>query len=271
MIEDEFGKKIFNMMDKYCHMVEKSLDNRWNLMPVEIFESEVYAVIGGLLSRQATMSIELAKNPGIWNGHIAPLVLRSMVDTHITLAWILTKDYKKRAKQFIDYGLGQEKKLIEHLKTEDDADLEVQDLISKKEQWLESQKYAFLTDVDVGQWSGKNTRQMAKETDLESLYKFAYEPFSAASHSMWQHISTYNLVRCQNPLHKDHLVPKIISIPLDDDYVFKSSKYLSKSFSVVDNKFSIKIADKLPVDWYEEEYNDIVEELNRKIEAGESE
>jgi hypothetical protein len=28
---------------------------------------------------------------------------------------------------------------------------------------------------------------------------------------------------------------------------------------------------KLPIDWYEEEYNDIVEELNRKIEAGESE
>jgi len=265
MVEDEYYKMIVNIMDKYCHMVEKSLDARWNLMPVEIFDSEVYAVIGGLLSRQATMSIKLAKNPGIWNGHIAPLILRSMVDTHITLAWILVKDYKKRAKQFIDYGLGQEKKLIEHLKNEESTDPKLKEIISIKEKWLESQKYSFLTEVNLGQWSEKNTREMAKETDLEGLYKFAYEPFSAVSHSMWQHISTHNLIQCRNPLHKGHLVPEIISFPLDEDYVYKSSKYLSKSFSVVDKKFDIKTVDSLPIDWYEEEYNCMIEELNRGL------
>ena len=52
----------------------------------------------------------------MWTAHIAPVILRAMVDTHITLAWIL-KDPPERSRRFIFYGLGQVKLDIEHRKS----------------------------------------------------------------------------------------------------------------------------------------------------------
>ena len=77
---------------------------------------------------------------------------------------------------------------------------------------------------------------------------------------MWQHISLYNLKECQNPLHKFHRVPTIANVPLNEDYVFRSAKYISKVFMEVDEKFTLKIDSKLPVDWYLENINKLDDE-----------
>ena len=55
----------------------------------------------------------------------------------------MVEDFKTRAKQYINYGLGQEKKLIDHLKNESDENEDLEELIRIKEKWLETQKYAF--------------------------------------------------------------------------------------------------------------------------------
>ena len=262
MTDQEYTKKITQFMKSYREFVLKSLDTRWDKIPLELYDAEVYEVIGGILARQTTLSIQLAQNPMIWNPHIAPLILRSMIDAHITLAWILFDDFKQRAKQYILYGLGQEKKLVEHMKNESEEDDDWYELIKIKEKWIEMQRYPFLTEVNLGSWSGTNTRVMAKEVDCESLYKFAYEPFSAVSHNMWQHISIFNLKQCKNPLHKYHKVPAIRNVPLSEDYVFRSSKYLSKSFEVLDKKFEFSIDMPLPVDWYLENIEKVYDEDN---------
>ena len=260
MTKKEYSQKLIKIMQNYCEFVLSTLDERWNKLPIELSDSEGFEVIGGLMARQATLTIQLAENPGIWNGHIAPLILRSMTDAHITLAWILSGDFQERSKQYILYGLGQEKKLIEHLKNEADTD---DSFIELKEKWLESQRYPFLTEVNLGSWSGTNTRKMAQEADCETLYKFAYEPFSSVAHNMWQHISLYNLKECQNPLHKFHRVPTIAKVPLDEDYVFRSAKYLSKAFKVVDEKFKLKIETKSPMDWYVEQLDELELEYSK--------
>lgn len=250
MTNQEYSKKITEFMQSYCEVVRKALDERWDKLPLKLYDSEVYEVIGGLLARQSTLSIQLAENPMIWNPHIAPLILRSMTDAHITIAWILANNFEERAKQYILYGLGQEKKLIEHYKNESEDDESLEEFINFKEKWIEEQRYPFLTEVNLGNWSGSNTRKMAIEADCESLYKFAYEPFSAVAHNMWQHISMFNLKKCKNPLHKHHRVPIIPDIALDEDYVYRSSKYISKSFASVDKKFSLDIETSMPDEWY---------------------
>jgi len=262
MTDQEYTMKIMQFMESYCEVVRLNLDDRWEKIPIQLCDSEVYEAIGGLLARQATLSIQLAQNPMIWNPHIAPLILRSMTDAHITLAWILSDDFEKRAKQYILYGLGQEKKLVEHMKNEAEEDADMQSLIKMKEKWIEAQRYPFLTEVNLGSWSGSNTRVMAQEADCESLYKFAYEPFSAVAHNMWQHVSVFNLEKCTNPLHKYHKVPAIHDVPLSEDYVFRSSKYLSKSFEAFDKKFELSIDIQLPIDWYLENIETVYDEDN---------
>lgn len=264
--EKKWREEVMSLMRRYCDIVGAGLSERWARMDVEIYDSETYEVIGGLLSRQATLTTELASAPMIWSGHVGPLILRCMTDAHITLAWIL-RDPKERAKKYILYGLGQEKLYIEYLKAEYDSseekDERIKQMIEFKENWLNSQRRDIFTEVNVGSWAGLNTRDMAIEAGCESLYKFAYVPFSAVAHNMWQHVSLYNLQHCKNPLHKYHRVPTIIDAPIDPDFVYRSAKYVSKSFMLFDEVFNIKIETPLPIDWYIEEFNKMNDKLDK--------
>lgn len=246
---------IMEVMQSYSSIVEKGMNERWEKLPLELYESETYEVIGGLMARQATLSIELAMSPSIWNGHLAPLVLRCMTDAHITLAWILFEP-TERSKKYILYGLGQEKLQIEHLRAEADKDDEqVHKMIEIKESWLNDQRRDFMTEVNVGNWAGLNTRQMAIEAGCEGLYKFAYTPFSGNAHNMWQHVSIYNLKPCINPLHKYHKVPEIRKVPIEPDYVYRAAKYIDRTYEAVDEKFKLDIKTKMPLNYLVEEYN----------------
>lgn len=259
----DWFNQVMQFIDDYCKIVVNGLYKRWDKYKIQIYEAETSEAIGGLLSRQATLSIELAKSPSIWNGHVAPLILRSMTDAHIALSWIL-KEPNERAKKYILYGLGQEKLYIEHLKSNrtdsEDADEKIDQMIRVREEWLNSQRSDFLIEVNVGSWAGINTRDMAKEADCEDLYKFAYMPFSGGTHNMWQHISIYNLKQCHNPLHKYHRVPTIFSMKSDPDFVYRSAKYVSKSYRIFDETFNIEIDVPSPVAWFEEKFEKLLSE-----------
>jgi hypothetical protein len=266
-LQQEYNRKLFDLMESYGQIVNSGLNERWGKLEIEIYNSETYEVIGGLLARQATLSIELANSPTVWNGHIAPIILRAMTDCHINLAWILLEPIE-RAKKYILYGLGQEKLLIEHMK---EAAKEVEDemyneLIEIKEAWLNSQRRDFLTEVNVGNWAGLNTRKMAQESGCEDLYNYAYQPFSGAAHNMWHHISTHNLRTCTNPLHNFHKVPCIPQIPPDIDYVYRSSKYIDKSYRIFDQKFNINPETAMPQDWFIENMQNLNDEFQELYE-----
>jgi hypothetical protein len=173
----------------------------------------------------------------MWTPHIAPLVLRSMVDLRITLGWILNEP-APRSEQFVLYGLGQTKLWVEHLKRRlvqrgenPDADGQVKAMQS----WIDSQQFHFLTEVNVGNWTGTDLRGMAAECGCEDLYKFEYSTWSAATHNMWQHVGIYNLRACTNPLHLGgHRVPNTATPP-DDLYLARyAARYLDGTFNAFD-------------------------------------
>ena len=243
MTENVDSAKLIDFTGKYATMARAELGERWQKWKLDLTQREVHEVVGALLARQVSLATQVADAPSIWNGHIAPVILRTMTDTHITLAWIL-RDPVDRARKYIMYGLGQEKLNIEHRK----AQLEVQGidpntdpLIKASEDWLNSQRYTFLTEVNVGSWAGIDTRSMADEAKCLDLYNFAYTPFSAATHSMWQHVSKYNLVPCTNPLHGYHRIPVAPDTPFSDvDYFYNAAKYLDESLKLFDETFGVK-------------------------------
>ena len=238
-------------VQRYVASVEAGLEERWSKIEVDLFNTTPHEVAGALLARQATLTVQLAHSPNVWNGHVAPLFLRSMVDAHISLAWVL-RDPGERARQFVLYGLGQTKLQIEHFKDHQaqvaEPDPDLAQMIETHESWLNSQRRDFMTEVNVGSWSGKSTREMASESGCGDLYRFAYLPFSGAAHSMWQHVAVYNLKSCANPLHKYHRVPSIEEVPLDPDYLFRSAKYVSLSYELFDKTFATRSESELPVE-----------------------
>ena len=76
--------RLWKFVREYCENARRGFDDRWSQVKIDIYEKHTHEAIGGLLSRQATLSIELAKAPSMWNGHIAPLILRCMTDVYIT-------------------------------------------------------------------------------------------------------------------------------------------------------------------------------------------
>ncbi|GMV00284.1 MAG: hypothetical protein AMXMBFR51_30160 [Ignavibacteriota bacterium] len=247
--DDEF----FCQIVKYEQYVDLALIKRWNAIPKDIYEHQVIEVLGAVLARQATLAKRIARNPENWDFHIGPILLRAMIDLHITLAWILT-DPNSVTKKFIMYGLGQEKLKIEHFEdqngsNEDKPLLDI--MIEASKSWLSDQRYSFLTTVDVGSWTGHSTRDIAEKAGCRDLYRFAYSPFSSCTHSMWNHIGKFNVRFSDNALHKHLRIPFDPDIPPQSETLINSAKYLLKTFNAIDNYYELESDDFNPVEfWY---------------------
>jgi hypothetical protein len=104
---------------------------------------------------------------------------------------------------------------------------------------MSAQQYSFLTDVNLGSWSEIPTRKMADEAGLLEFYNYAYQPFSAATHSMWHHVGKFNLQYCQSPLHRYHRVPYDADMPPDFFWLYLAGKYLDRAFDVFQASLNI--------------------------------
>lgn len=239
-------------IDGYIDCLEKNLSLR--LEPktdCDWYFGEASSVIGSLLARQITLTMHLAMSPNCWNGHVAPLFLRSMIDAHISLAWIL-KDPNQRSKEYISYALGQEKLSKGHLKRKFEKDPQDDRLISmieSKSEWINNHMLMSLVEVNLGSWSGSSVRQMCIDINDEDFYNFSFSPFSACVHNNWYHLNLYNSWPCENPLHKNHFMPNILERPIDIDFLFRSGKYASMSLKAFDNALGLEIDCTPPKDW----------------------
>lgn len=230
------------------------LGDFWRKLPKTILHCEEAEVIGALVSRQCELTLKFAKNLDLWDWQIGPLLLRTMTDCHIALAWILA-DPLDRSRKFIDHGLGQEKLIIEHYKTcldecTDDEDRQgLAAMIANREKILNSQHFSFLQDVNIGSWSGISTRAMAEDVDCLDLYRFAYTPYSFCAHNTWNHIGVFNCAHSDNPLHKFLRQPCVRETSVEPSAFMNSAKYYEKSLNTVAKKYNFEYDEELLMPW----------------------
>jgi hypothetical protein len=237
--------------------VRRELRHRCEAYQPDFEAPEVFSVVTALLARQAALAVELASAPQLWNGHSAPLFLRAMTDVHITVSWILLEP-KIRAKQYIDYGLGQAVLTLEHRKADlasaDDSYKEMlEQSIQAEEAWINAQKLSFLVDVNVGAWSGKTTRQMAEEAGILDFYNHVYLPFSQCAYSTWYHVGRYNSWPSESPLTRLLWVAGIRDSSSDAWNLNLAAKYLDKTFNVFDEKALGRAHSSTIQDWIADE------------------
>lgn len=230
-------EKMSETLNAFIERVQKDCAARFASFPKDLYEPVLYEVACGLLSRQGTLVIELAMSPNCWNPHSAPLFQRAMSDAHITLAYILTADSQTRACDYVLYGLGQEKLSIAHheaLIQERGGDEVLEAIVAAKKEWLETQRFEFLTVVNVGSATGLSARDMADQSDLKGLYDFNFTPFSSCVHSTWQHVGRFNLTKCANPLHGGHRMPVLWPIESDWHELWVTARSLRLSLEAMD-------------------------------------
>jgi len=259
----ELNEKLDYIIDSYIDSIRKEFRGRWNNWKLDLAEKEKYEVIGSLLARQVSLTISIVRSSENWNHEIAPIILRAMVDIFINLAWIFEEPLE-RAMKFILYGLGQQKLYIEHLEEnlkEQGVDPEESEHLKAHKVLLESQRYPFLTKVDVGSWSGISVRVMAEEADCMDIYRRYYFPYSFVAHSMWNYLLISNLAPCDNPLHKGHLIPFINTGVPDLESMIDVAEFLDMSFKLFDSKTGVNITFNSSFDKLMEEIRNLNEEI----------
>ena len=88
---------VFRFGIDYGRYAWKLVEEIWSKLPIDIYQSEFYEVLGALMARQCNLVLKLAQTPSLWDYHAGPLFLRAMTDSYITLAWIF-KDRIDRAE-----------------------------------------------------------------------------------------------------------------------------------------------------------------------------
>lgn len=250
--EGEDGDTIEAFVRGFRNAVRTDLRARLREWRLNLNEIEAFEVIAALLSRQATLAIEFAAAPSMWTPHSGPVTLRAMADVFITTAWIL-RDRAPRASKFVEDGLGAIKLQIAHqeraLETAAPEDaVELQVMIDGWREWLTMQRMEQFVEVNLGSWSGLNTRKMAEEAGFLDFYNYVYQPFSGVAHSNWAHVSMFNAVFCQNPAHRGHRSPAMAPAEPDAHWLFLAAKYLNKTLKHFDD--TVGLVD-LPSDAFE--------------------
>jgi hypothetical protein len=262
-----FQKRLPAILEEYRKAVREELDARWKLVHVDLSYTEMYEVMFGLLARQSSLTCSLMLTPSLWNDDVAPLILRTIVETYIWLAWI-SKDALDRSRKYIEYGLGQQKLYLEHLKASvNDQEREGKDFktfLQIEEAWLNSQKYEFLVPVNLGNIEGKGVRQIAIEADCKGSYDLEYSWLSGAVHSQWHHVGKFNLAICTNPLHKYHRIPTMSDCEPDLYFPMEAVEYMENSFLIIDDHFKISLDQPKSIDKL---VNDLAE-LGKELSDG---
>ena len=243
MMESDPNEVLKEMIKEFVKNLADHVHGRSEAWKHSQVSRQVQEVLAGTLARQATLAKELATNPSIWNAHIAPLLLRPMVESCINTAWIL-RSPEERSRMFVNYGLGQENLLLEQSKAtlrEMGEDPDVDPGIQEWEQWINGQRYTFLTEVNVGNWGGTSLRDMADEVGLIDLHRNDYALWSGAVHNMWHHITHFNIQHCMNSLHGHHRIPEIAPPGFDSVHLLKAAEYMDLTVELLDEAFGINV------------------------------
>lgn len=252
---------ITQLLDRYVARVNDAVTKRNGpLVPVDTYHPQVPSVLAGLLARQATLTTRLAQSPPLWDGHIAPLILRSMVECLVTFRWILL-DPVARTGEYIAYGLGQAKLQLSKMQVEIDsaADDESKNRLiaaaKMQEAWILSQRLIQFVDVNLGSWAGASIRKMCEDIGHKDLYDWWFVPHSACAHNMWQHVSIWNTKVCKNPMHQEHRLSYTAMPQLTLDYVHQSVKFFSEMIEDFDKYYGIYISDVTVLEDFEADLN----------------
>jgi hypothetical protein len=152
--------------------------------------------------------------PGVGASVIARSAIRTLTESCITLAYLLSKDSPELWKSFRAYSAGQAK--LSLLKIEASKDKpssiapETLSSLANEDAWQE------LVPIDLGHWDKSDLRKMSEEAGKKDVYDKFYGWTSTYSHGYWAAVRDVAFDTCGNPLHRLHRIPRIETRTLPD-------------------------------------------------------
>jgi len=133
------------------------------------------------------------------------LLLRTIVECRITLAYLMAKNDPALWAKYRHYGSGQAKlallKIAEAAQPPHSVSSEILQQIANEDVWQE------YVDIELGHWAGADLRKMAEESGTKDVYDAQYGWNSGFVHGQWAAVRDTALTTCLNPLHRLHRIP----------------------------------------------------------------
>lgn len=131
---------------------------------------------------------------------IGRIVLRSLVENYITLAYLVKKDDPELWQRYRDHGSGQAK--LVSLKAENyesaPSFISLEDINSICNEDMREE----LVDIDIGHWASSNLRQMSIDSGTKEIYDRYYDWTSGYLHGNWGAVRDSVFLTDFNPLHR---------------------------------------------------------------------
>ncbi len=144
----------------------------------------------------------------------ARISLRTLIESYITLVYLLRKNDPELWKTFRVFGAGQAK--LQYLKLEDLAeipsyvDVETLKILANEDLWEE-----FLP-IELGHWNKADLRNLSIEAGSKDDYDKYYAWTSSFTHGHWGSMRESVYDTCGNPLHRLHRIPRRTTRALPD-------------------------------------------------------
>jgi hypothetical protein len=193
------------------HVYLQDLPSR---LSYDLYDPRRQEVLQGLFARVARFYLLIFESPQLWARDMAGIMLRCMVETAITFAYLIKSASEHEFDNFVKYGEGQDKLLMLHLQ---DSHPDRTSVEGRTSQALSDELGSFsaeLLQIELGHWSNKDARKLAQLAGMEDFYRIVFGPTSSDVHGTWSSIKKSNLVHCGEPLHRYHRLPSVAEPPM---------------------------------------------------------
>jgi hypothetical protein len=165
-----------------------------------------FDTVFGLVMYALSLSAPIIKTGGHARAE-GRLVLRALVESYITLSYLLSEDSEELWLKYRRHGTGQAK--LAYLKLYDLEEQEQPEYVpvDALERYANEDIWQEYTEINLGNWAGKDLRALAEQCGAKDVYDKYYVWPSSYMHSQWTAVRDVVFDQCFNPLHRFHRIP----------------------------------------------------------------
>ncbi len=206
------GKRLTDRLQENGSVARQYLEQVRAKLRIDLYDPRRDEVFFGLFARLTRLYVLMAEDPFLWARDVSGIMLRPLAETAITFSYLVKVGSAEDFKRFIEYGEGQQKLLMLHLQDNYPQEKSL-DGLSSEQLAREIDMWPEIVEIELGSWSKKDARRLAREAGMEDLYRLVFAPASSDLHGWWVSLKSSNLVRCAEPLHRWHRLPTYAEPP----------------------------------------------------------
>lgn len=204
--QTDFIEEFRNYGRNTADSIIEILETQQEKIDLDTYSREKDEVVNGLFFRIFRFYHSFLIDFHFWASDVAEIMYRTILESLIYLEFLANEDNEELYKEFVKYGIGQEKLFKAHLATMIDEKKikSTPEIVNYVNSSSDDEFWDELVSIKLTNFD--NIKKLADRTYLKYDYPLHYQPYSITEHGQWPALKRYYLKRCKNPLHRYHFI-----------------------------------------------------------------